>query len=85
MLAFLAIFGAGVCGYALVPLYGWLAAAMALASVSWARHYVLIRRGLEAGLDHAVGDALLRSSLNALVATGGCYWIGVALRAASAG
>jgi hypothetical protein len=83
MLPFLAIFGAGLCGYALVPAYSWLAAAFGLASVSWARHYVLIRRGVDAGLDDPLREALLRSSFNAFIATGACYWVGVAVRSAS--
>lgn len=83
MLPFLILFGAGLCGYALAPVYSWPAAALGLAAVSWARHYVLIRRGIEAGLDDPVRDALLRSSFNALIASGACYWVGVAVRSAS--
>jgi len=80
---FLVLLGAALCGYALVPVYGWFAATVGLASVSWARHYALIRRGVEAGLDESVWETLLRSSFNALAATGACYWSGVAIRAAS--
>jgi hypothetical protein len=83
MLPFLILCGAGLCGYALTPVYSWLAAALGLMAVSWARHYVLIRRGAEAGLDDPVHEALLRSSFNALIATGACYWVGVAVRFAS--
>ena len=82
-MAFLLLLGAALCGYALVPVYGWLAATVGLASVSWARHYALIRRGVEAGLDESVWETLLRSSFNTLAATGACYWSGVAIRAAS--
>jgi hypothetical protein len=80
MIAFLAIFAAGLCGYAQAPVLAWPLAATALASVSWAQRYLLIRRGVEAGLDDLVLDTLIRSLFNSLVATGGCYWFGVALR-----
>ena len=83
MLSFLAIFAAGLCGYAKVPLFGWLLAAAALASTSWAQRYLLIRRGFDAGLDDDMLETLLRSSINALMATGGCYWMGVLVRLAS--
>jgi hypothetical protein len=83
MLPFLILLGSGLCGYALAPVYSWPAATLGLLVVSWARHYVLIRRGLEAGLDDSVRDVLVRSSLHALVATGACYWSGVAVRAMS--
>ena len=83
MLAFLVLLGSGLSGYALAPVLSWPVAALGLMSVTMARHYVLIRRGVEAGLEDPVRDALVRSSFNALVATGGCYWIGVAVRSAS--
>lgn len=83
MLPFLVLFGTALCGYALGPIYCWPVATLGLMSASWAKHYLLIRRGVEVGLDDVVGDALLRSSFNALVVTGACYWIGVAIRSAS--
>jgi hypothetical protein len=83
MLAFLMLFGSGLSGYALAPVFCWPAATLGLMSVSLARHYVLIRRGVEAGLEEPITEALLRSCFNALVATGACYWSGVAVRAAS--
>lgn len=83
MLPFLILFSAGLCGYALAPVYSWLAAALGLMAVSWAKHYVLIRRGVDSGFDDPVREALLRSSVNALVATGACYWIGVLVGSAS--
>jgi hypothetical protein len=83
MLAFLVLFGSGLTGYALAPILSWPAAALGLMSVSLARHYVLIRHGVEAGFEEPVAEALLRSCFNALVATGACYWFGVAVRAAS--
>jgi hypothetical protein len=83
MLAFLVLFGSGLSGYAFAPVFCWPAATLGLMSVSLARHYVLIRRGVDAGFEESVGEALLRSCFNALVATGACYWSGVAVRVAS--
>jgi hypothetical protein len=83
MLAFLVLFGSGLSGYALAPVFCWPAATLGLMSVSFARHYVLLRRGVDAGFEESVGEALLRSCFNALVATGACYWSGVAIRVAS--
>ena len=83
MLPFFILFSASLCGYVLAPAYCWPAAALGLISVSWAKNYVLVRRGVEAGLDDPVREALLRSSINALIATGACYWIGVVVRSAS--
>jgi hypothetical protein len=54
-----------------------------LVLVSWAEHYFLARRGVEAGLGDVIVDTLLRSSANALVATGVCYWAGVVMRGLS--
>ena len=83
MLAFLAILAAGLCGYANAPALSWPAASIALASLSWAEHYLLIRRGIEAGLNTEIDDTLLRSFFNAVVATGACYWFGVTVRMVS--
>ena len=83
MLGFMAIFVAGLCGYAKVTLLAWPAAAIALSSFSWARRYILIQQRLDASLDAEVFEALARSFVNALVATGGCYWFGVGVRAVS--
>jgi hypothetical protein len=69
MLAFLVLFGSGLSGYALAPVFCWPAATLGLMSVSFARHYVLLRRGVDAGFEESVGEALLRSCFNALVAT----------------
>src|SRR5262245_7152290 len=73
---FLVLFCSALCGYALAPVYSWPASTLGLLLVSWARHYVLIRRGVEAGLDDAVRGILVRSTTHALVATGACYWSG---------
>jgi len=83
VIAFLAIFAAALCGYFRAPAVAWPAAALSLVLVSWAEHYLLARRGLKAGLSDVIVDTLLRSSTNALVATGVCYWAGVIMRSLS--
>ena len=83
MLALLAIFTAGLCGYAQTSILCWPAAAAALMSVSMSRHYLLVRRGLDAGFDDIIHDTLLRSACNALIATGACYWLASFLRSMS--
>ncbi len=82
-MALLAIFAAGICGYAHMPVLAWIIAAMSLATLSWAQHFGLVRRGAEAGMEGEVGEVLMRSLANAVIATGGCYWFGVFMRLAS--
>ena len=83
MLGFLAIFSAGLCGYAQAAAVSWPCAAIALISVTWAQNYMLVRRGFESGLEDITGEVLMRSLFNAVVATGGSYWVGVLVRAMS--
>jgi hypothetical protein len=83
MVALLIIFTAGLFGYFNGSPLAWPATALALALISWHERYTLARRGAALGLDDAVTDALLRSSANALIATGACYWAGVLLRSLS--
>ena len=76
MLGFLAIFGAAVGGYAGMPPWVIAASAIALASLSYAEHYRLYRRGQELGLTDILESTMLRSVFNALVAAGGAYGVG---------
>ena len=83
MVAFLIIFSAALLGYFQAPPLAWPATALSLLLLSWAEHYLLARRGDEAGLGDEIADTLLRSSANALIATGVCYWSGVLIRSVS--
>ena len=83
MIAFLAIFTVALCGYFQAPVLAWPTAALSLVLVSWAEHHLLARKGVEMGFGDEVADALLRSSANALIATGVCYWLGVLIRSVS--
>ncbi|CAN0182246.1 unnamed protein product [Phaeothamnion confervicola] len=80
MLAFFAILASALCGYAQATPMTWPVAALALASVSWAQSYTVIRRGLEVESDEVVWDTLTKSLMNAIVTTGACYWVGVLFR-----
>ena len=80
MVSFLVIFSAALLGYFRASPLAWPAAALSLLLISWAEHYLLARRGVEAGLGDEISDTLLRSSANALLATGVCYWAGVLMR-----
>ena len=59
----------------------WMrAAAIALASFSYSEHQQLYRRGQELGLAEALRATVVRSFLNALIASSGAYAAGVLLR-----
>jgi hypothetical protein len=83
VLALFTLFAVALCGYAQSSPMTWPAAALALSSISWAQHYLLIRRGLDGGFGDAVSSTLTSSMINAVLATGGCYWVGVGVRMAS--
>lgn len=78
--AYLAILGATLSGYAGVQPWAIAAAAIALASLSYAEYGRLYRRGQEVGLSEVVDSVILRSFLNALIAAGGAYGLGWLLR-----
>ena len=80
MLAYIAILGAAISGFAGVPAYAIAAAAIALASISYADHEELYERGRELGLFRVVNGTLLRSIGNGLLAAGIAYGGGWALK-----
>ncbi len=73
MLSFVAILAAALSGFAGLGIWTVAACAIALASLSHAEHYQLYRRGQELGLTETLRATVLRSFINALVATGGAY------------
>ena len=83
MLGFVLIFSAALLGYFRASPLAWPLAALSLLLCSWAEHYLLARRGVDAGLSEEITDTLLRSSANAVIATGVCYWSGVLMRSLS--
>jgi hypothetical protein len=80
MLRFLAIFAAALSGFGGVGIWAVAACAIALASLSYAEHYQLYRRGQELGLTDVLRGTVVRSFANALIASGGAYLGGVLLR-----
>jgi hypothetical protein len=80
MLGFLTIFAAALAGFGGLGAWAIAAAAIALTSFSYSEHQQLYRRGQELGLTEALRATVVRSFLNALMATGGAYGAGVLLR-----
>jgi hypothetical protein len=80
MLAFLTIFLAGLCGYFHVSVLTWPIAAAGLMSISYAEHHLTAWRAVDQGHADLVQDTLMRSLIHALIATGGCYWLGYGVR-----
>ena len=80
MLAYLAILGSALAGYAGVQAYAIAAAAIALASLSYSSHTEYYERGRELGLSRLVNFTLLRSLANGLVAASVAYGAGYAMR-----
>jgi hypothetical protein len=80
MLGFFAILAAALSGFGDVGIWAVAACAIALASLSYAEHYQLYRRGQELGLTEVLRGTVMRSFANALVASGGAYLGGVLLR-----
>jgi hypothetical protein len=76
MLAFCAIFLSGLCGYLQLSILTWPIAAVGLLSVSLAEHQLVLRRAVDRGRSDVAYDTLMRSCIHALLATGGCYWLG---------
>src|SRR5215470_462258 len=85
VLGFLAILAVALCGLAGAPAWAVPVAAIALASVSYARHHHLFRRAADLGLQDAVDQTLVRSLANGLVASAAAYGCGAAFRFLSLG
>ena len=80
MLAYLAILGAALAGYTGVAPWVIAAAAIALASISYAEHAPLYDRGRELGLLRLLNFTMLRSFVNGLAACSIAYASGIVLR-----
>ena len=85
VLALLAILVVALCGLAGAPAWTVPVAAISLASVSYARHYMLFRRAANLGLQDAIDHTLVGSLMNALVASTMAYGCGLAFRFLSIG
>jgi hypothetical protein len=80
MFGFMAIFAAALSGFGGIGVWAIAACAIALASLSYAEHHALYRRGQELGHFDALRSTALRSFGNALVTSGGAYTCGWLLR-----
>ena len=80
MLGLLSLLAVALCGLAAAPIWSVPAAALALASISYARHHALFRRAADLSLQDAVDYTLVRSLANALVASAAAYGSGAGLR-----
>ena len=85
MLGFLAILAVGLCGLLAAPAWTVLLAAVALATISYARHQMLFRRATDLGMQDAIDQTLLASLLNGLLAGAAAYGCGAVLRFLAAG
>jgi hypothetical protein len=82
-LSYSAIFAASLCGYAGLPVWVIGAATIALASLSYAEHYFLHRRGASLGLSSLMDTTLMRSVFNAFCASAAGYTFGAIVRLAA--
>ena len=80
MLAYLAILGACIAGYAGVAPWAIAVSAIALMSLSYAEHHGLYRRGQELGLTGVLEWSILQSAFNAVVAASIAFGFGVCIR-----
>jgi hypothetical protein len=80
MLGLLLLFVVGLCGLTGAPFWCVPLAAIALASISYARHHMLFRRAADLGLQDAIDQTLVRSLANGLVASAAAYGCGAAFR-----
>ena len=80
MLGFLTILAVALCGLAAAPVWTVAVSAMALMSVSYARHHILFRRAADFGLRQETDQTLAASLVNALLASVAAYGCGAVLR-----
>jgi hypothetical protein len=85
MLALLAVLLVAFCGLGAAPMWSVPLAALALATISYARHYPLFRRAADLGLQGEIDQTLGGSLLNGLIASAAAYGCGAALRFLSVG
>lgn len=77
MLAYTSILGAALAGYFSVPAYVIAGSIILLTSISYAEHGRTYQRARELGLSDAADFVMLRSLLNAALASGAAYGFGV--------
>lgn len=85
VLGYFTILVAAVCGLAGAPAWTVIVAAIALSSISYARHTPLFRRAGALGMQDAIDQTLVASLVNGLLASAAAYGCGAALRILSGG
>jgi hypothetical protein len=80
MLGLLPLLVVALCGLTAAPAWSIALSALALASISYARHHTLFRRAADLGLQDAIDQTLIRSLANGLLASATAYGCGVVLR-----
>jgi hypothetical protein len=85
MLGYLAILVSAMCGLIAAPAWSVMVAAIALSSISYARHQPLFRRAGDLGMQPAIDQTLVASLINGLLAAAAAYGCGVSLRVLSVG
>ena len=80
MLAYFAILISAICGLTAAPVWSVIIAAIALSSISYARHQSLFGRAGDLGMQRAIDATLLASLFNGVLAAAAAYGCGVALR-----
>ena len=85
MLGLICILAVAICGLLAAPAWSVPISALALASISYARHQRLFRRAADIGMQEAIDQTLIGSVLNGLVASAMAYGCGAVLRFLSLG
>src|SRR5262245_37369311 len=85
VLAFLSILLVAFCGLAAAPIWSVLIAAIALATISYARHHLLFRQAADLDLQVQIDYTLIGSLVNGLAASTVAYGCGAVLRFLSVG
>lgn len=85
MFGYVAILVSAVCGLVGAPAWSVVVAAIALSSISYARHQTLFRRAGDLGMQNAIDQTLVSSLINGLLAAGAAYGCGVVLRVLAGG
>jgi hypothetical protein len=85
MLGYVIILASALSGLAGAPAWTVLVAAIALNSISYARHMPLFRRAAALDMQGSIDQTLVASLFNGFVAAAAAYGCGVALRLLAAG
>ena len=83
MLSYTIILVTSVCGLFGAPVWTVVPAAVALSSLSYARHMALFRRAGDLGMQQEIDQTLVVSLFNSLLAAAAAFGLGVVLRVLS--